>query len=418
MRAKGKLFILSLSAAVIVYALVGLFYDRVAAKDDAYKELKIFIDVLKKVDDDYVEKPNVQKAMDGAMKGLVEALDPYSSYLSKEKIEAIEKRKETAKADIGVELSKRGGLIYVVSPISGGPADLTGIRPGDYIDTIDDKSVADASLYEAYDLLRGAENSQAKVSVIRSYITEPVEIKVKRELPKSPPISTRMITQYTGLIKVPYLAQGSAQQFKERLSEVIGNGAKRIILDLRNTPGGEFEEGIAIANLFLKNGVIVHIKTRDGNRIAQEARSEQFICDLPVAVLANHGTAGAAEIIVGTILDNKRGQVVGEKTFGAASKQKTIPLRNGSVLIISVEKYFTPSGKSIQDESAKLAGVTPTIVFPTESYKSDLFFKAYFDESAGKDEKYKKLIEKIENEQLEKAIEVLNGKEGKVEKAA
>lgn len=418
MHAKGKFFILSISAAVIVYALVGLFYERVAAKDDAYKELKVFIDVLKKVDEDYVEKPNMQKVMDGAMKGLIDALDPYSSYLPKEKVDAIERRKETAKADIGVELSKRGGLVYVISPIAGGPADRSGIRPGDYIDSVDDKSVTEASPYETYDLLRGPENSVVKVSVIRGSVTEPVEIKVKREIPKVPELTTQTVASDITLIKVPFLAPGATQRFKESLTSAMRNGAKKIILDLRNTPGGEYEEGIAIANLFLKSGTIVNIRTSGNpNRMAREARSDQFLCDLPLAVLVNPGTSGAAEIIVGALLDNKRAQVVGEKTFGAASKQKMVPLKNGSVLIVSVEKYLTPSGKSIQDESAKLAGITPTIVFPAESYKADLMFKTYFDDADGKDEKYRKLIEKIEKEQLDKAIEALSNKDERAKAA-
>lgn len=415
---KGKIFILLISMSVVVYTLVGLFYGRVVAENDGYKEIKTFVDVLKRVNDDYVEKPNIQKVMDGAMKGLLEALDPYSGYLPKEKLEEIEKRKQTAKGEIGLELSKRGGLVYVVAPIEDSPAYRAGIRPDDYLDTIDDKPTADLSLIEIASLLRGPENSEVKLTIVRSASSKPIEKKIKREIPKLPGLTAQTLEGNIGHIKTTYLREGIAQEFIDKLNGLMRGGVKKIILDLRNNPGGQFNDALAISNAFLRKGIIVSVRSREGTKVDYEAKSEKAICDLPLVVLVNQSTAGPAEIIAASILDNKRGEVVGEKTFGIGSRQKMVTMKNGSALLLSTEKYLTPSGKPIQDESPRASGIRPSVIYPEESYKSDLLLRDYLDESTDADAKYKKLVERLEREQLQKAIEVLNKEEHGVKKAA
>ncbi len=418
MYSKGKIFILLTSVVIVIYGLAGLFYGRVVAENDGYKDIKVFVDVLKRVNDDYVEKPDLQKAMDGAMKGLIEALDPYSSYLTKDKLDSIEKQKKTAKADIGVELSKRGGLVYVIAPIAGGPASRAGIRTDDYIDAIDDKAIAELSLVEVQSLLRGSENSEAKLTLIRSASSDPIEKKVRREIIKLPDVRTEMLAGNIGYLKIPHFKEGLSHTFVDKLKAVVKNQPRGILLDLRSTAGGEFNEALAVANAFLRNGVIVSIKNRDGNKVAYEAKSEKTLCDLPLVVLVNQSTAGPAEIVTGALLDHKRAQVVGEKTFGMGSRQTLVPMKNGAALIISTEKYITPLGKQIQDESVRASGIKPNIISPEESYKSDLLLKSYLDDSSGADEKYNKLMEKIEQQQLDKAIDILNQEEKTQKKAA
>jgi len=407
MQTRGKFFILTLSTAIAVYFLTGMFYNRVAAKEDAYKELKVFVDVLKRVDDDYVEKPDLTKAMDGAMKGMVEALDPYGAYLSKEKLTAIERRRESAKATIGAELSKRGGLTYVIATIPGGPAAKADLRSGDYIDAVDEKSVAEASLFEVEDLLRGPAGSPVTVSVIRGSVTEPLSLKLVRDLPKYPVPVFKMLDGGTAYLRLYHIAPGSAQQVKDALGQATRQGATGVVLDLRNSAGGDFDEGLKVTNLFIVQGVLGYRKFRDGDLVPVEARVEPTASHLPLVALVDYTTAGPAEVIAGAILDAKRGEVVGEKTFGFASKQKVFTLRNGSALVLSVEKFLTPSKKSIQDEVAKQAGIKPTVVYPEARYKNNLLLESYIDDADGRSEAYRKLMDRIEKEQLDKALEVL-----------
>lgn len=406
MRSRGKIFLLAISAAILIYAAVGIFYGRVAAKEDGYKDLRVFVDVVDKVSSEYVEKPNLDKAMEGALRGMLDALDPYSGYLPPDKQEQIERHNASAKGDIGLELSKRGGLIYVVAPISDGPAARAGIRPGDYIDSIDGISVQDLSLVEVYSLLRGPEDSSVKLSLIRGTSTEPVEVEIKRQALFYPPVSGRLLKDDIGYLKVAYFYRGASDEARSAIQKLAEEGARKLILDLRNAAGGDFSEGIALANLFLSQGVIAQSEGRSGKRTAIEAVPEKAVWKGPLIVLVNQSTAGPAEIVAGAVGDNKRGRLVGEKTFGYASRQKIVQLKSGGALILSVEKYLTPSGKAIQHESFKQAGIRPDYVVPEEQAKTDLLFRTYFGAMADQEKSYRKLIEEIERQQLEKAIEV------------
>ncbi len=406
MRSKGKIFILAISAAILIYTAAGIFYGRVAAKEDGYKELRVFVDVVDKVSSEYVEKPNLDKAMEGALRGMLDALDPYSGYLLPDKQEQIERHNASAKGDIGLELSKRGGLIYVVAPISDGPAARAGVRPGDYLDSIDGASVQDLSLAEVYSLLRGPEGSSVKLSLIRGTSTEPIELEVKRQALFYPPVSGRILKDDIGYLKVAYFYRGASDEARSAIQKLAGAGARKLILDLRNAAGGDFSEGISLANLFLSQGVIVQTEGRSGKRTTIEAAPDKAVWNGPLVIMVNQSTAGPGEIVAGAVGDNKRGQLVGEKTFGYASRQKIVPLKSGGALIISVEKYLTPSGKVIQHESFKQAGIKPNHIVPEEQVKTDLLFRTYFGAIADQEKNYRRLIEEIERQQLEKAIEL------------
>lgn len=417
MQTRGKFFVLTLSTAIAVYFLVDMFYERVAAKEEAYKELKVFVDILKRVDDDYVEKPDLTKAMEGAMKGLVEALDPYGAYLNRDKLASIEKSKDTSKADIGVELSKRGGLTYVITTIPGGPAIRADVRAGDYIDAIDGKSVAEASVFEVESMLRGTPNSEVTLSLIRGSVTEPVTIKVVRAVPKFPPVEMKMLDASTVYLHLYHIAPGTTKQVQDALSQASRNGAARLVLDIRNSGGGDFDEAFKVAGLFIGQGIVGYRKFHEGEAEPISVRSETESTTIPMVVLVDYTTAGPAEVIAGALLDSKRADLVGEKTFGFASKQKVFTLRNGSALVLSIEKYLTPSKKAIQDEVAKQAGIKPTVVYPDPKQKSNLLLDTYLDDSDTRSEAYRKIIQRIEKEQLDKALEVL-GKALPVKKAA
>ncbi|MBI1747901.1 MAG: PDZ domain-containing protein [Acidobacteria bacterium] len=417
MKTRGKFLILGISSVIAFFCLAGMFYNRVAAREDAYKELKVFVDILKRVDDDYVEKPDLSKAMEGAMKGMVEALDPYGAFLSREKLAAIEPRKDSAPAVIGVELSKRGGLAYVITTIPDGAAARAGIRAGDYIDAVDDKSVAESSVFEVEDKLRGEPGSQVSLSVIRTSVTEPLTIKVTRELPQYPPVEIKMLDAATGYIHIYHWAVGTSGQVREAIKQMTRSGGSKLVLDLRNSGGGDFTEALAAANLFINHGVLAYRKFHEGEPEPIAAKADADATSFPMVVLVDFTTAGPAEVIAGAILDSKRGELVGEKTFGFASKQKLFTLRNGSALVLSVEKFLTPSQKSIQDETPKLAGIKPTVVYPDARQKNNRLLDSYLDDADGRSEAYRKVMQQIEKEQLDKAIEVLN-RPPEVKKAA
>jgi len=402
---KGKLVVFVSSALIVLYGMSAAFYGKVVAKDEAYKELSVFIDALRKINDDYVEAPDLQKVQEGAMRGLIEALDPYSSFLTKEQLAALEKRKANGSAGAGMVLSKRADLICVVSTQRNGPAEEAGIRPGDYVINIEGVSVEDKSILEAESLLRGAEGSKTKVTVFRSARTKPLEVEITRKHEPPAPVTQRMLEDKVGFLEVPSLSDSTGDQIRVKLKTLISAGAQKLILDLRECADGKVSDGVELANFFLKEGLICSSRNHQGETIEEfKASSDKFITDLPLVVLANNSTAGAAEIVAGALKDLKRAVLIGEKTFGVGSSQKTIPLKSGAVLVLSTAKIYTPSGKMIQDETARNTGIKPDVQAPDDDRHQELLVDAYYDEmdDAGK---FKKLRETIKKEQLEKALE-------------
>ncbi len=405
---KGKLVIFVSSALIILYGVSAAFYGKVVAKDEAYKELSVFIDALRKINDDYVEPPDLQKVQEGAMRGLIEALDPYSSFLTKEQLAALEKRKANGNAGAGLILSKRADLICVVSTQRDGPSEEAGIRPGDYIIAVEGASVEDKSILETESLLRGPEASKVKVSVFRSARTKPLDIELTRKADAPIPAGSRMLEDNVGLLEVPSLAGSTIEQVRIKLKTLISAGAQKLILDLRDCADGKVSEGVELANFFLREGVICSSRNRQGETIEEyKASPEKFVTDLPLAVLANNSTAGPAEIVAGALKDRKRGVLIGDKTFGVGSFQMRIPLKSGAMLVLSTAKIYTPGGKMIQDEAVRNTGIRPDVQAPDDDRHQELLVDAYYDDQddAGK---FKKLRETIKKEQLEKAIEYLS----------
>jgi carboxyl-terminal processing protease len=415
---RGKLLVFLASSLVILYGVAAAFFGKVVAKDEAYKELSVFMDALRKINEDYVEAPDMSKVQEGAMRGLIDALDPYSSFLTKEQAQMIESRKTSGTATTGMTISKRADVVYVVSVKRNGSADQAGIRVGDYLVAIDGTGIEDKSLLEVDSLLRGAPDSQVKVTVFRNARTKPQEITITRSIDKPVPVRTQLMEGGIGLLDISSLAESMVDEAQVKLKTLISAGAQKFILDLRDCADGEASDAAALANLFLKEGMIYYSQNRQGERI-QEVRAvpEKFVTDLPLVILINGSTAGPAEIVAGALKDNRRAIVVGEKSFGVGSAQKRIALKSGAQLVLSIAKFYTPSGKMIQDDSIRNTGIKPDVQAPDEERQQDLLVESYYDEKEDA-VKFRELRDKIAKEQLNKAIEVLTKGQAILKRAA
>ncbi len=415
---KCKLLVFLGSVTIVLYGVCAVFYGKVVAEDEAYKELSVFIDVLKKINADYVEAPDMNSVQEGAMRGLINALDPYSSFLSKEQYEAFQNRIANGEASAGIILSKRSDVIYVVSCEHDSPAAESGIRPGDYVIAVDGRNVEDKSIIEVANLLYGVPGSKVKVTIFRSSRTQPVDIEITLRTRVPVPINYKMLEGDVGLLDVSSLAGVYSGQVKAKLKTLISAGAEKLILDLRDCADGTPADGAELANYFLRNGIIYFSQNQHGEKVqVVEASSEKFVTDLPVVVLINESTAGAAEIAAGALKDRNRAKVVGTKSFGLGSAQKTIQLKSGAVLILSTAKYCTPDGKIIQDEVVRNAGIIPDVQAPDEEKRQDLMVKSYYDDQDDA-EKFQQLQKEIDKIQLDRALEVLLEETAPAKKAA
>jgi carboxyl-terminal processing protease len=400
---KFKAAILIPSAAVLIFTVVGTM-DAVRASnnDGAYRQLQVYSEVLSRVRSEYVEDPNIPAVTNGALHGLLESLDADSSYLTPDEYKEYKAHQSEGRADIGAAISKRFGYAAVVSVIPGGPADKAGLQDTDILEAIDGKSSREMSLAEVHSLLAGQPGSNVTVSVVRARRAQPDKVVITRDVINIPPVTDKIMNDGIGEIKVDALTKGKAQEIAAKIKALQKDGAKKLILDLRNCAEGEESEGIATANLFLNHGTITYLQGQKFPREAFNADPSKDVTNLPLVVLVNKGTAGAAEIVAAAVLENARGDVVGDKTFGEGSVQKVIEIPDGSALILSVAKYYSPSGKAIQDTA-----VTPNLVVADADDDAPL---PDDDENATPADQSKKPQPPQEDEQLQKAVEVLKNR--------
>jgi len=402
MSTKIKAAILVLSAAVLLFTVVGTLEGvRASNNDGAYRQLQVYSEVLSRVRSEYVEDPNIPAVTEGALHGLLESLDADSSYLTPEEYKEYKVHQVEGKADIGAAVSKRFGYAAIVSVIPGGPADRAGLQDTDILEAIEGKSTREMSLAEVHNLLSGQPGSNITVSVVRARRAQPDKVVITRAIVSIPPVTDKMMDDGIGEIRVDALTKGKSLEIANKIKALQKDGLKKLILDLRNCAAGEESEGIATANLFLNHGTITYLQGQKFPREAFNADPAKDITSLPVVVLVNKGTAGAAEIVAAAILENARGDLVGDKTFGEGSVQKVIELPDGSALILSVAKYYSPSGKAIQDTA-----VTPNLVVADVDEDAPLPDE---DENAAPPDQVKK-PQPPEDEQLQKAIEVLKSR--------
>jgi carboxyl-terminal processing protease len=406
MSKKIQVLLLTTSMLVIVFALIGGLGVHAASgnnSDNAYTHMQVYSEVLHRIRTEYVEEPNMGLVTNGALHGLLESLDANSSYLTPAEYKAYKAAKTDAKAGIGATVSKRFGYAAIVSVIPGGPADKAGITPGDIIETVEGQSTHDSSLAAVKTRLAGDVGSRVECVIIRARKIEPQKITIVREAVNPPAVQDQTMADNVGYIKALTLDKGKAQEIAGKIKSLQARGAKKLVLDLRNNSEGDEQEGVAVANLFLAKGMIGYLQGQKVEKVTYNADPQKKITDLPVAVLVNRGTAGAAELVAAAILDNSRGEVVGDKTFGEGSVQKVLEVPDGSALILSVAKYYTPKGKIIQD-----TGITPNVVIAAADEAANTIVD---DEDGGTpDEPQPQKPQQKEDDQLHRALEVLKAK--------
>jgi carboxyl-terminal processing protease len=400
---KVKAAVLISSLAIVLFMALGLSGVHASNNDSAYRQLQVYSEVLSRVQREYVEEPNIPAVTSGALHGLLESLDAESSYLTPAEYKDYKQHKTNARGEIGAAVSKRFGYAAVISVIPGGPADKAGAQGGDIIEAIEGRSTREMSLAEIHNLLSGQPGSNVTISVVRARRAEPQKLVITRDVVAIPTVEEKMLEDGIGLIKVDALTKGKSQEIASRIKSLQKAGAKKLILDLRNAAEGEEAEGIATANLFLNHGTITYLQGQKYPREAFNADPQKAITNLPVVVLVNRGTAGAAEVVAAALLENARGDVVGDKTFGEGSIQKLIELQDGSALILSVAKYYSPSGKAIQDTA-----VTPNILVADNDDGDGI---PDIDQPMAPDDGKARAPQ--QDDQLEKAIQVLKSRGNK-----
>src|SRR6202171_184162 len=402
MSMKTKAAILVSSFAVLLFVVVGSFGGvHASSNDGSYRQMQVYSEVLSRVQSEYVEDPNIPKVTDGALHGLVESLDANSSYLTAAAYKAYKAHKSEAKGEIGATVSKRFGYADVVSVLPGSPAEKAGIEDTDIFESIEGQSTRDMSLPEIRTALSGTPGSTVNVSVVRARRAEPQKVVITRNVVTIQPVSEKMLEDGIGYVKVDALTKGKAQEIAGKIKSLEKSGAKKLLLDLRNASDGDESEGVAVANLFLNHGTITYLQGQKYPREAFNADPAKAVTNLPVAALVNKGTAGAAEIVAAAILENARGDVVGDKTFGDGSVQKTIDLPDGGALILSIAKYYSPSGKAIQDSA-----ITPNVLV---AYVADDIVTPDDEDSTPAPDQEAKPKNTVDD-QLNKAVEVLKSR--------
>jgi carboxyl-terminal processing protease len=355
---RSKFLLVVFSASLALYAVVGGWMSISAQQtaNDPGAQLRIFESVLKHINDDYVDEPDLGKVRAGALRGLAYGLDPYSTYLTPEQVRDYRAGFANNQAGIGAELSQLSSYLYVIAPVKGGPAAVAGLQAGDIIEYIDNKATRDISLYDAKQLLSGAPGTEVKLRILRAG-TRPFVATVRRGALQVPVAEARLETGRVGVIKVNSLAEGEAADVKARVQELVKSGAQKIVLDLRSVAGGSLAEAVKVSNLFIREGALAQTVGRGNKPIKTfNADPQAAIFDGPAVVLIDRGTAAAAEVVASAFAEKKRGEVVGVKSFGAGTEQQLFTLRNGDGLLLTTVKWGSPGGKPFLGN-----GVAPTV---------------------------------------------------------
>lgn len=357
MNRAARIGIFSLSIAIFCYAGIGHVLGR-SSDDKAYKSLTVYGEVLQKIQQDYVDDPNMRTVTAGALHGLLESLDPQSSYLTPREYEEYKKKlANPGTGETGLTLSKRFGYIIVLSVLPDSPGVKAGIRSGDLLESVGGFTTRDMSVGQALNLLNGQPGTGIKVAVIRRGKATPDDVDIVREKLATPKLVVQKADPDILVLRFPSLDTGRAEEVRSRLLDAEKQGIRKVILDLRESGRGPVSEAISIARLFIPNGTLATLRGQTVSTQVFSADPKQVIWKNPVSVLVDTTTSGAAEVLASAIVANHRGDVVGERTFGLASEQKLITLDDGAALILTVANYYNANGKSILEE-----GVTPTEV--------------------------------------------------------
>jgi carboxyl-terminal processing protease len=343
--------------SVAIFAFVAVGYVRGRSSDEkAFRALTVYSEVLEHIQRDYVDEPNMPAVTNGALHGLLDSLDPQSSYLSPlEYADYKQKSSSGAKATAGLALTKRFGYISVISTLPDSPAEKAGLHLGDVLEKIAGFTTGQMAIEQAQLLLTGDAGTTVTLSVIRRGKTEPQDVQITLEKLGPAKLVEDRLEGDIGYLHVAALDPGETKQIRDRLLQMDHQGAHKLILDLRDCALGSDQEGIATAQLFLSAGTVTTLKGQTVDAQISSADPSKVVWTEPVTVLVGNGTAGPAEIVASAIADNHRGETIGDRTYGTASYQKLIELDDGSALFLTLANYYTPNGKEIP-----LEGVTPT----------------------------------------------------------
>ena len=330
----------------------------ISAEIDIYKKIDLFGEVLEKINKEYVDEFNQSESMDSAINGLLQSLDPYSSYMSPKIFDEMQTETSGKFGGLGIEVSMEAGVVKVISPIDDTPASRAGLKAGDYIVKINNVQVQGKSLSEAVDLMRGPVGSGIELTVRRRGERKALTFNIIREVIQVQSVKSEIIDENIGYIRLTSFNDNSSDQIEKQIKKLKKNkNIKSFILDLRNNPGGLLTQAIKISDFFLENGEIVSTKSRKKfeNR-KWFAKKGDIIDGKTLLVLINYGSASASEIVAGALKDHKRAVIIGENSYGKGSVQSIIPLKNRGAIRLTVAKYYLPSGKSISE-----VGVRPDI---------------------------------------------------------
>ena len=344
---------------LIVFFIQFLFLKQInSAEIDIYKKIDLFGEVLEKINKEYVDEINQSESMDSAINGLLQSLDPYSSYMSPEIFEEMQTETSGEFGGLGIEVSMEAGVVKVITPIDDTPASKAGLKAGDYIVKINDIQVQGKSLSEAVDLMRGPVGSGIELTVRRRGAKKALTFNVVREIIEVQSVKSELLENDIGYLRLTSFNDNSSQQIKKQIKKLKKNkNLNSYILDLRNNPGGLLSQAIKITDFFLENGEIVSTKSRKKSENRKWFAKKGDILDgKTLLVLINYGSASASEIVAGALKDHKRAILVGENSYGKGSVQSIIPLKNKGAIRLTVAKYYLPSGKSISE-----VGVRPDI---------------------------------------------------------
>ena len=342
-----------------------LFFGKVSAQEETvYDKIDLFGEVLDKINKEYVEEVNQSDTMDAAINGVLQSLDPYSSYMSPKNLEEMQTETRGEFGGLGIEVGMEAGVVKVISPLDNSPAEREGVKAGDYIVKINDTQVQGKTLNEAVELMRGPVGSTLEITVRRIGLRKSLVFNITREIIQVASVKSEVFDEKIGYIRLTSFNENSDNQIKKKIKDFKNN--KKIegyILDLRNNPGGLLGQAIKISDFFLDDGEIVSTKGRKKNENQKWfAKEGDIINGKALIVLINKGSASASEIVAGALKDHKRAVLVGEKSYGKGSVQSIIPLKNRGAIRLTISKYYLPSGKSISE-----VGVRPDITVEEES---------------------------------------------------
>jgi carboxyl-terminal processing protease len=355
MPAQFRRLVLWVSAPAIAFAIAGGFIGRVAAREETYPHLRVFQEVVNLISDRYVEKTDADKVMTGAMHGLADSLDPDSAYLTPDLVKQMEANAPLPAGDLGIDLTRQYWL-RIIAVRDGSPAAKAGLQTGDYVRIIDGTATREMPVFDGMRRLRGAPGSKVSLTIIRGNTNDPHVVELTREAVPTTDVTSRTAAPGVGYLRVAAFTTRTVTQAKTQLAELAKGGATKLIVDVRRASGGSNDAGLALARLFVASGTLAKRESRSGGTRSIDAATGDGSVTLPVTLLVDNGTSGAAEIFASALLGNKRAESVGEHTIGRAGEQTLVKLPDGSGLWITTSKFLTPQGEPLHEK-----GLVPTV---------------------------------------------------------